>query len=199
MVDPPAVAGAAETAHIDARRYRAVLGRYPTGVTVVTTVADIPGTPAGEGRRQPIGTTVNSFTSVSLDPPLVLIAIGQERTIHPVIASTRRFAVNILDEESTLLSDCFSGAPSPLPREAFCDAPYAWGPDGMPILDVALAYVVCHLERIIEAGDHTLYLGRIVDLAARERESWPLLYFRGLYLRIEHAETEELLGKPDAT
>lgn len=184
---------------IDPRQYRAVLGRYPTGITVVTTVADLPGTPPTQPGRQPIGTTVNSFTSVSLDPPLVLIAIGRERTIHPVIASMGRFAVNILDEESTLISDCFSGAPSPLPREAFCEAPYTWGQDGMPILDAALAYVICHLDRIIEAGDHTLYLGRIVDLAARERESWPLLYFRGRYLRIEHAETEELLGKPDAT
>lgn len=175
---------------VDPAGYRAVLGRYPTGITVVTTVAD---------GCQPIGTTVNSFTSVSLDPPLVLVAIGQERTIHPVIASTRRFAVNILDEESTALSDCFSGAPSPLPREAFCDAPHAVDPSGMPILDAALAYVVCDLERIIEAGDHTLYLGRIVDLAARERDAWPLLYYRGRYLRIEHAETEELLGKPDST
>ncbi len=199
MVDPPAVADASETQPIDAARFRAVLGRYPTGVTIVTTVADVPGRTSGGQRRQPIGTTVNSFTSVSLDPPLVLIAIGRERSIHPVIATADRFAVNILDEESTLLSDCFAGAPSPLPREAFCDAPYSWGSHEMPILDAALAYVVCDLERVIEAGDHTLYLGRIVDLAARERESWPLLYFRGRYLRIEHAETEELLGKPDAT
>ncbi|MBA2487781.1 MAG: flavin reductase family protein [Chloroflexi bacterium] len=175
---------------VDPAGYRAVLGRYPTGITVVTTVA--------EG-CQPIGTTVNSFTSVSLDPPLVLVAIGRERTIHPVIASTRHFAVNILDEESTALSDCFSGAPSELPREAFCDAAHELGGSGMPLLDAALATIECELDRSIEAGDHTLYLGRITSLAARASESWPLLYFRGRYLRIEHAGTEELLGKPDST
>lgn len=175
---------------IEPADYRAVLGRYPTGITVVTTMA--------EG-RQPIGTTVNSFTSVSLYPPLVLVAIGRERTIHPVIARTERFAVNILDEESTALSDCFSGAPSDLPREAFCDAPHELGESGMPLLDAALATIECKLDRSIEAGDHTLYLGRITSLAARARESWPLLYFRGRYLRIEHAGTEELLGKPDST
>lgn len=199
MAETPTIAEASGGARIDPRHYRRVLGRYPTGVTVVTTIADVPGRSVADTRRQPIGTTVNSFTSVSLDPPLVLIAIGRERTIHPVIAASHRFAINILDEESTALSDCFSGAPSPLPREAFCDAPHAVDPSGMPILDAALAYVVCDLERIIEAGDHTLYLGRIVDLAARERNAWPLLYYRGRYLRIEHAETEELLGKPDST
>ncbi|MEO7117727.1 MAG: flavin reductase family protein [Candidatus Limnocylindrales bacterium] len=182
---------------IDPLRYRAVLGRYPTGVTVVTAIAEVVGDD-GTLTRQPIGTTVNSFTSISLDPPLVLIAVGAERTIHPVIAASRRFAVNILDEENTELSDCFAGAPSALPREAFCNAAHREA-SGLPILEAALAYVVCELERVIEAGDHTLYLGRIVDLGARESDSWPLLYFRGRYLRIEHAETAELLGKPDAT
>ncbi len=183
---------------IDPFRYRAVLGRYPTGVTVVTAI-DEQSAADGTVTRQPIGTTVNSFTSISLDPPLVLIAVGGERTIHPVIAAGGRFAVNILDEESTDLSDCFAGAPSRLPRTAFCNAAYAEGAGGLPILDAALAYVICDLERVIEAGDHTLYLGRIVDLGARESDAWPLLYFRGRYLHIEHAETAELLGKPDAT
>lgn len=184
---------------IDAVAYRSVLGRYPTGVTVVTAVDEAPHPGTGGMRRQPIGTTVNSFTSVSLDPPLVLVSIGRERTIHPVIAASRRFAVNILDEDGTALSDCFSGAPSDLPREAFCDAAHRLGESGLPFLDAALATIGCDLERIIDTGDHTLYLGRIVELAARPSDSWPLLYYRGRYLRIEHAETEELLGKPDAT
>jgi flavin reductase (DIM6/NTAB) family NADH-FMN oxidoreductase RutF len=197
MDGTPAVAAPPAGARIDPLRYREVLGRYVTGVTVVTTLDRTVDETSGEPRSQPIGTTVNSFTSISLDPPLVLIAIGRERTIHPVIAATRCFAVNVLDEESTALSDCFAGAPSPLPREAFCDAPHQPGADGMPILDAALAHVVCDVERTIEAGDHTIYIGRVRAMGTTGRDAWPLLYFRGRYLRIAHAEAEDLLGKPD--
>ena len=69
----------------------------------------------------------------------------------------------------------------------------------MPLLDDALAWVDCELDRIIEAGDHTIYLGRVADLQVSDRNDWPLLYFRRQYLRIEHAETMALRGKPDET
>jgi flavin reductase (DIM6/NTAB) family NADH-FMN oxidoreductase RutF len=174
---------------IDADEYRAVLGRFVTGITVVTTL---------DG-QQPFGTTVNSFSSVSLDPPLVLIAVGRERSIHPVIARTHRFAVNILGEDGQALSDCFSGAPSDIPREAFCGATWQTGQAGQPLLDDAIAWIGCELERTIEAGDHTLYLGRVLELGASDRQQWPLLYFRRRYLRIERAEAADLLGKPDRT
>ena len=136
------------------------MGRFVTGVTVVTTLDDANGTQA----PQPFGTTVNSFTSVSLDPPLVLITIGRERSIHPVLARTCRFAVNILAEGAQELSDCFAGAPSPIPRSDFCGASWQPSANGMPFLDAALAWVDCELERVIEAGDHTIYLGRVAGL-----------------------------------
>ena len=179
---------------LDADRYRAVLGRFVTGVTVVTTLDDAVGT----APPRPFGTTVNSFTSVSLEPPLVLITVGRERSIHPVVRRTGRFAVSILSEGAQGLSDCFSGAPSAIPREAFCGA--AWRPSeqGMPFLDDALAWVDCEVEQVIEAGDHTIYLGRVVGLEASERDDWPLLYFRRRYLRIERAESADLRGKPDS-
>jgi flavin reductase (DIM6/NTAB) family NADH-FMN oxidoreductase RutF len=69
----------------------------------------------------------------------------------------------------------------------------------MPLLDEALAWIDCELDRTIEAGDHTIYLGRIVDLGVSDHERWPLLYYRRRYLRIERAASAELLGKPDAT
>ena len=177
---------------IDPQTYRDVMGRFVTGVTVVTTLENPDASDA-----QPWGTTVNSFTAVSLDPPLVLVSIGQERSIHPIIERTRRFAVNILGEDSQALSDCFAGAPSQLPRSAFCDAAYALGECGLPILESAIAYVGCEVERIITAGDHTLYIARVVEAATRDEPGWPLLYFRRHYLRIERAETADLLGKPD--
>lgn len=179
-----------EGPHVDSDRYRDVLGRFVTGITVVTTASE-------EEGGQPFGTTVNAFNSVSLDPPLVLITIGRERSILPVIARNGRFAVNILAEDGQELSDCFAGAPSRLPRSAFCEAAYRTGANGLPILDGAAAWIECRLERTIEAGDHTIYLGRVLDLGCDEADRWPLLYYRRRYLRIERAAASDLLGKPD--
>ena len=176
---------------LDPVRYREVLGRFVTGVTVVTSVASTTGT------AMPFGTTVNSFTSVSIEPPIVLICIGHERSIHPVIASAGHFAVNILGEGGQALSDCFSGAPSTLPRSAFCDAAYGDGPLGMPILEDAIAHLECDVIRILEAGDHTVYVGRVRDLDTSDVHALPLLYYRRRYLRIERAAESELRGKPD--
>ena len=189
--DETGVPPSATTPAVDPDRFRAVLGRFVTGITVVTTMDEVAGAP------QPFGTTVNAFNSVSLDPPLVLITIGRDRSIHPVIARTRRFAVNILAEGGQGLSDCFAGAPSAIPREAFCGASYRLDAAGQPLLEEAMAWISCGLERTIEAGDHTIYIGRVVGLDASDRADWPLLYFTRRYLRIERAETTELLGKPD--
>lgn len=178
---------------VDPQTYRDVLGRFVTGVTVITTLE----TSSGADEPQPWGTTVNSFTAVSLEPPLVLVSIGRERSIHPIIARTGRFAVNILGENSQQISDCFAGAPSPLPREAFCNAPYALGECGLPILDEAIAYVGCEVEQIIPAGDHTLYISRVVEAGTRDDPGWPLLFFRKRYLSIERAATAEIRGKTE--
>ncbi len=177
---------------IDSDTYRDVLTRFATGVTVVTTLEE-----STAGESQPWGTTVNSFTGISLDPPLVLVSIGRERSIHPIIERLSRFAVNILGENSQALSDCFAGAPSTLPREAFCKADYAIGDCGLPVLEQAIAYVGCSVEQKIEAGDHTIYIGRVIEAGTRDDPGWPLLYFRRRYLSIERAETADLRGKPD--
>jgi 3-hydroxy-9,10-secoandrosta-1,3,5(10)-triene-9,17-dione monooxygenase reductase component len=177
---------------IDSDTYREVLTRFATGVTVVTTLEE-----TADGEPQPWGTTVNSFTGVSLEPPLVLVVIGRERSIHPIIERTGRFAVNILGENSQALSDCFAGAPSVLPREAFCHAEYAVGKCGSPILGDAIAYAGCEVTQRIDAGDHTIYVARVVEAGTRDDPGWPMLYFRRRYLRIERAEAADLRGKPD--
>jgi flavin reductase (DIM6/NTAB) family NADH-FMN oxidoreductase RutF len=150
-----------------------------------------------DGRAQPWGTTVNSFTAVSLAPPLVLACIGRERSIHPLIERTRRFGVNILGEDSQQLSDCFAGAPSPLPRSAFCNAPYTLSAAGLPLIGDAIAFLACEVQQVIPAGDHTIYLAGVLETATCEDPGWPLLYFRRRYLRIERAATADLLGKAD--
>ena len=187
MADSTEIANTA----IDSLDYREVLTRFATGVTVVTTLEQ---TDAGS---QPWGTTVNSFTGISLDPPLVLVAIGRERSIHPIIERTGRFGVNILGEDSQAISDCFAGAPSPLPRSAFCNADFKLGKSGLPILDQAIAYLTCDVEQVIDGGDHTIYLGRVIETACRDDPGWPLLYFRRRYLSIERAATADLRGKAD--
>jgi flavin reductase (DIM6/NTAB) family NADH-FMN oxidoreductase RutF len=176
---------------IEAQDYREVLARFATGVAVVTTLEQT------DESSQPWGTTVNSFTGISLDPPLVMVSIGHERSIHPIIERTGRFGVNILAEDSQAISDCFAGAPSPLPRSAFCNADFTLGGAGLPVLDQAIAYLSCDVDRIIEAGDHTMYLGRVIETMCRDDIGWPLLYFRRRYLSIERATTEDLRGKPD--
>ncbi|HEV3483766.1 MAG TPA: flavin reductase family protein [Vicinamibacterales bacterium] len=181
----------ADARGIDKQSYREVLTRFATGVTVVTTLEETDGAP------QPWGTTVNSFTAISLEPPLVMVAIGRERSIHPIITRTHRFGVNIHGEDSQALSDCFGGAPSTLPREAFCNADYSLGQTGLPVLKQAIAYLACEVDRVIEAGDHTIYLGLVVETGCRDEVGWPLLYFRRRYLRIERAATPDLRGKPD--
>jgi flavin reductase (DIM6/NTAB) family NADH-FMN oxidoreductase RutF len=181
----------ADAQGIDQQSYREVLTRFATGVTVVTTVEEGPDGP------QPWGTTVNSFTGISLEPPLVMVAIGKERSIHPIIERIRRFGVNILGEDSQALSDCFAGAPSSLPREAFCNADYALGEAGLPVLESAIAYLSCEVTQVIEAGDHTIYLGLVIETGCRDEVGWPLLYFRRRYLSIERAATPDLRGKPD--
>lgn len=190
MAESPTVG---QTQPVDKQSYREVLTRFATGVTIVTTVEE------GEDGAQPWGTTVNSFTGISLDPPLVMVSIGRERSIHPIIERTTRFGVNILGEgeHAQALSDCFAGAPSTLPRSAFCNAEYALGETGLPILEEAIAYLCCEVDRIIEAGDHTMYLGRVVETGCRDETGWPLLYFRRRYLRIERAATADLRGKAD--
>ena len=182
---------AADLRPIEANDYREVLARFATGVTVVTTLEH-----SADG-AQPWGTTVNSFTGISLDPPLVMVSIGRERSIHPIIERTGRFGVNVLAEGAQAISDCFAGAPSPLPRSAFCNADFTLGRAGLPVLEQAIAYLSCDVDKVIEAGDHTMYLGRVIETACRDDVGWPLLYFRRRYLSIERAATADLRGKPD--
>ena len=188
---PTAGVGASHPAGVNAQDYREVLTRFATGVTVVTTVEESPDGPL------PWGTTVNSFTGISLDPPLVMVAIGKERSIHPIIERTGRFGVNILGEDAQALSDCFAGAPSPLPRSAFCNADYELGQAGLPVLESAVAFLAAEVDKVIDAGDHTIYLGKVVETGCRDEVGWPLLYFRRRYLSIERAQTPDLRGKPD--
>jgi 3-hydroxy-9,10-secoandrosta-1,3,5(10)-triene-9,17-dione monooxygenase reductase component len=177
-------------ADFDAQTFRTVLRRFATGVAVITT---------WEGER-PWGTTVNSFSSVSLRPPLVLVAFDRGRRIVPALREAGRYAVNILGEEQQALSDCFAGGPAPDPadpRSELCGTEWRRGATGLPILVDAIATLECSVVDIHPAGDHDLYVARVDAAAASAAAPLPLLYYSGLYLRIERASSHELEGKPE--
>jgi flavin reductase (DIM6/NTAB) family NADH-FMN oxidoreductase RutF len=168
--------------------FRTVIGQFATGVTIVTA---LDGT-------SPQGITVNALTSVSLDPPIVVIALGRKRFIVPTIDASRRYAVNILAEDQQWLSDCFAGANVTPSREAFCGAPWHAGATGLPLITGAIATLECAVQDRFEVGDHYLYVGRVEACAIDEPAAPPLLYHRKRYLRIQRATTALVAGKPES-
>jgi flavin reductase (DIM6/NTAB) family NADH-FMN oxidoreductase RutF len=171
----------------DADAFRKVMGHFATGVTVVTTL---------EGER-PWGITVNALSSVSLDPPLVMVALDHRRRITPVVRAAGRYAVNILGEDQQAMSDCFAGAPVVPDRDAFCGAAWCPGETGMPLIAGVIATIECEVVDVISVGDHALFIGRAVAIANDDQHPMPLLYYRRRYLRIERATTVELEGRPE--
>jgi len=186
--------------------FRQVMGRFATGISVVTTFEDGDGGGDGEGGRatgKPAGITVNALSSVSLEPPLVMVALDRSRFITPMVRSLGRYAVNVLGEDQQALSDCFAHAPVSPGREAFCGATWSPGPTGLPLLDGAIATLECTVVQTFSAGDHDLFIGRVDSLAAAGdeaedgRAAIPLLYFRRRYLRIERGADSPVEGKPE--
>ena len=147
-------------------RFRSVMGHFPTGVTVVTA-----GTPEG-----PVGMTANAVCSLSLEPLLLLVAFDNESRTLPVVRETGRFGVNILAAGQEDLARLFASKVGE--REKFAGIPHALH-DGIPVIDGALAWIGCRLERLIEAGDHTIGSGAVEAAEAGAGE--PLIWFRGSY------------------
>lgn len=143
---------------------RTALGKFATGVTVVTT-----GTEAG-----PIGMTANSFTSVSLNPPLVLWcpAVVSER--HDAFVQASHFAIHILTAEQRPLSDAFAREAQPF---HLCD--WVEGPHGMPLIQGTAARLECVTENVTLAGDHSIVLGRVTRVTTEE--AVPLAFLGGTY------------------
>ena len=152
---------------IEATRMREVLAHYPTGVVVITA----PGDPA------PAGLAVGSFTSVSLDPPLVGFFVGKGSSTWPLIEAAGRFCANILGDHQEEVCRVFAAKGA----DRFAAISWRSGSSGSPIIDDAVAWVDCRIWATYEAGDHTIYIGRVI--AGDAREGAPLLYYRGGYGR----------------
>jgi len=173
--------------------FRLVMGRFATGISVVTT---------WDG-DQPAGITVNALSSVSLDPPLVMVALDRSRFITPMVRTHGRYAVNILGHDQQALSDCFAHAPVKPGRDEFCGAAWHPGPAGLPLLDGAIAALECTVVQTFSAGDHDLFIGRVDSLDAPGDDQpgpaavTPLLYFRRRYLSVERGADSPVEGKPE--
>ncbi|MDZ5696632.1 flavin reductase family protein [Chelativorans sp. M5D2P16] len=151
----------------DLKLFRNALGRFATGITVVTTR-----TP--DGKRE--GMTANSFSAVSLDPPLVLWSVKNEAPSLPAFLTAGMFAVNVLSEEQAWLSHHFA-----TPRaEKFDDVDSTDGHRGCPLIRDALARFECRLEQTVPAGDHQILIGRVLR-ASYDEAAAPLLFSGGRY------------------
>jgi flavin reductase (DIM6/NTAB) family NADH-FMN oxidoreductase RutF len=158
---------------VTAAEYRSACARFATGVTVVTCLDD-------EGR--PHGMTVNSFTSISLEPPLVLVSIDLRHAVLGHFLACPSFAVNVLSENQENLSHRFSS----VSENRFIDVDWHSGESGMPLLAGVLAQFECAAIRHIEIGDHAVLIGEV--RRARHTEGNPLLYFNRSYRLLDHTE-----------
>lgn len=154
----------------DLRTLRDALGCFATGVTVVTTLDE-----AG----QPVGLTANSFSSVSLDPPLILFCLARSSTNVERFRQAEHFAINVLHIGQQPTSGVFARSQA----DRFQDVAWETWDTGAPILSGALASFECGTEQIVEAGDHLVIIGRVKRARFEPRRD-PLLYFRGKYRRL---------------
>jgi flavin reductase (DIM6/NTAB) family NADH-FMN oxidoreductase RutF len=152
-------------AEIDPFQFRQLLGRFATGVTILTLA-----TPEG-----PLGMTANSLASVSLQPPLISVCVDREAEMHDVILEAPEFVVNVLASPQEALARRFSDKH----EDRFDGVGYHLSPEGLILLDGVLAHIVCQRQATYPAGDHTIVLGRVVGGATSDGR--PLLYYRGGY------------------
>ncbi len=151
------------------QEFRTALGHFASAVTVVTARC-------ADGRLA--GITVTAFSSLSLEPPLVLIAIDRRAFLHAHLKIGTVFAVNMLTEQQELLSRRFAASDP----DQFRGIGYSAGIDGVPVLDDVLAIVQCRIVAEHAGGDHTLFVGEVES--TRVTEGKPLLYYRGGYSRL---------------
>lgn len=153
---------------IDPMIFRRTLGSYPTGVSVITTET-------ATGRS---GMVVGTFTSISLDPPIVGFFPKRDSATLTEIIHSGKFCVNVLGTEHEHLSRKFCGPH----EERFTDVPTSRGVTGAPQLDEALLWIDCTLERVVPVGDHVLVAGRVHALSENENQQMdPLVFHRGGY------------------
>ena len=156
-------------ATIDPPSLRSALGRFPTGVTVITTI---------DAAGEPIGLTANSYNSVSLDPPLVLWSLAKTALSMPAFSQCQAFAIHVLGADQQELAQRFATRGA----DKFAQLETRPGFGGVPVLDGCVAHFECELAQRIEGGDHVIFLGRVMHFEAGDQE--PLVFHRGAFARV---------------
>ena len=156
---------------LDPDSFRSVLGRFASGVTVIT---------ARDAQGHDLGMTASAFCSVSLNPPLVQVCVDRTASMHDAIMTAERFGVSILAADQEALSRRFSQVDS---SHRFDGIGYERGESGVVLLLDALAHLECTVHARHEAGDHTIIVGEVERAEARDAR--PLLYYRGGYAQLE--------------
>lgn len=152
--------------------FRAVLGRFASGVTVMTSILD----------GVPHAMTASAVTSVSLDPPLVLVCVERGTLMASHVEGSGVFALSVLAADQAALSDGFADPARPLGADQFAGVTTRSGDTGAPLLEGAIAHLDCRVTAIHPGGDHVIVVGEVVSLEASGEDD-PLLYYRGGYGR----------------
>ena len=160
-------------AHLTSLQFRLALGQFATGITVVT---------VERGPNLAHGMTANSFTSVSLDPLLILICVDEDAKLLPLIKKHKRFGVSILKENQRPISEYFAQPEESADIERRLGIRFRWTKNGIPLLEDALAHLTCEVASSHVAGDHTIFIANVTNVEVFGGE--PLLYFRGEYRRL---------------
>lgn len=151
---------------VDAPQFRQLLGRFATGVTVLTSRG---------ASGDPVGMTASSIASVSLDPPLVLVSVDKSNEMHAAMEAGTHFVLNILSAEQEALSRRFAE----LEANRFRGVSYRENERGIAVLEGVVAHIECEKHSAVPGGDHTVFFGLVVGGHATDRR--PLLYYRGGY------------------
>ncbi len=149
------------------------LASWASGVSVVTT--------RSEGMLY--GLTVSSFSSLSMDPPLVLVCVDNRNRFPSMVETSREFAVSILAREQEAASNYFA-RPGRQPTSTFTEIEGAWTPQGQPVVAGAMSHISCTLHALVPQGDHTIVIGEVVE-AVSDPDKRPLLYWRRGYRSVE--------------
>ena len=155
----------------DHRELRNAFGCFATGVTIITTL---------DRNAEKVGITANSFTSLSLDPPLVLFCVADKINSFEAFEACRHFNVNMLHEEQVELSNNFARSAD----DKWDGIAHGFGRNGCPVFEDALATLECDKHAMYEGGDHLIIIGKVTDMGYDSSEKRPLLYFQGNYVRL---------------
>ena len=161
---------------VDPAAMRRTMGRFATGVAIVTTFAD----------GEPHGMTVNSLTSVSLDPPLLLVCLAHDARSADAVTAKGRFVVNVLSRRQQAVALRFAEKGG----DHFAGLALEYGHHAVPVIPKALAHLECDVERTVDAGDHVIVFGAVLDVCVREGD--PLGFYGGKFSDVtQHGQEPE--------